>query len=149
MKTRFYVLLAFLFLPLFAEAQLLIAKAPEGDYRQGIWPFRINRFDNSNRFHGMWKIKGADGKTLLRKGRFKHGKEKGKWRYYYPSGQLMMVERYKRKLDYIQVRRYHENGALAREGQAKVEETKQKTRYFWFGNWKVYDEQGNFSHMEY
>ncbi|WP_237144202.1 toxin-antitoxin system YwqK family antitoxin [Pontibacter pamirensis] len=148
MKKQFYVLCAFVLLPFLAEAQL-IAKAPDGDYQKGNWPFRINRFDNSGRFHGRWKVLGLDDKTVIRKGRFRHGRERGTWRYYYPSGKLYMVEKYKRRLDHILVKRYHENGALAKVGQARMEDTTEKTRYFWFGNWKVYDEQGNFSNNEY
>lgn len=148
MKKRFYILFSFALLPFLAEAQL-IAKVPDSDYQKGFWPFRINRYDNSGRCYGRWKVKGLDDKTVIRKGRFRHGKERGTWRYYYPSGKLFMVEKYKRKLDHIPVKRYHENGALAKEGQARVEDTNAKTRYFWFGKWKVNDEQGNYSHTEY
>lgn len=149
MKFRLCILSAFVLLPLLAEAQL-IARAPKESYGRGIWPFRINRFDGSGRFHGMWKIMGPDEKTLIRKGRFRHGREVGTWRYfYYPSGNLYMVERHKRRLDYIPVKRYHENGSLEKEGQARVEDTKEKIRYFWFGEWRVYDDRGNFSHTEY
>ncbi len=30
-----------------------------------------------------------------------------------------------------------------------MEDTREKIRYFWFGEWKVYDDAGNFSHTEY
>ena len=149
MKIRLCTLIAFMLLPLLAEAQLL-AKAPKKSYGRGIWPFRINRFDKEGKFHGMWKIRGSDDKTVIRKGRFRHGRVVGTWRYYYyPSGSLYMVEKHKRKLDYIPVKRYHESGALEKEGQVRVEDTPEKLRYFWFGEWKVYDEAGNFSHTEY
>lgn len=48
---------AFVLLPILAEAQL-VARAPKESYGKGIWPFRINRFDSSGQFHGMWEIKG-------------------------------------------------------------------------------------------
>ena len=149
MKIRLCTLLAFIFLPLLAEAQL-VAQAPKESYSRGIWPFRINRIDSDGKFHGMWKIQGPNDETIIRKGRFRHGREVGTWRYYYyPSGNLYMVEKHKRKLEYIPVKRYHENGTLEKEGQVRVEDTPEKIRYFWFGEWKVYDETGNFSHTEY
>ncbi len=118
--------------------------------KQGFWPFRVNRVDASGRYHGKWKALGPDDKTIARKGRFRHGKEVGTWRYYYyPSGELYMVERHKRHKAALEVKRYHENGALAKEGQAAVLETEENIRYFWYGTWKVYDTEGNFSHNEY
>ncbi|MBF9255564.1 hypothetical protein I2I11_19855 [Pontibacter sp. 172403-2] len=116
---------------------------------KGIWPFRINRFDKEGRFQGRWKVRVGDEKTLVRNGRFRHGREVGTWKYYYPSGKLLMVEKHKRNLDYILVKRYHENGKLAKEGQARLVTSGNVVRYFWFGDWKVYDEHGKFSHREY
>ncbi|WP_237586917.1 toxin-antitoxin system YwqK family antitoxin [Pontibacter russatus] len=149
MIARIVLALFIALLPYGADAQQTRQKVSEKTAK-GIWPFRINRMDKLGRYHGMWKLKGPDGETLIRKGRFRHGREVGTWRYfYYPSGRLYMLERHLRRQDFMTVQCFHENGALAREGQARVDETERDIRYYWFGSWKVYDERGEYSHSEY
>lgn len=149
MVTRFFIAFVILLLS-FPGAAQQVPETPKRDIEKGIWPFRINRMDRLGRYHGKWKLTGPDDKTIIRKGRFRHGREVGTWRYfYYPSGSLYMVEKRKRKQDYFLVQCYHENGALAREGKARVDETVLDIRYYWFGNWKVYNERGEYSYNEY
>jgi len=116
---------------------------------EGIWPFRINRLDKEGRLHGRWKARVGENGILVRNGRFRHGTEVGTWKYYYPSGKLLMVEKHKRKHDYVLVKRYHVNGNLAKEGRARLVKAGNMIRYYWFGDWKVYDEEGRFNHREY
>lgn len=137
---RHLIIFMFLLLPLLGQAR---------QYQKGIWPFRINRFDKEGLYHGRWKVYIQNDKVLVRNGRFRHGREVGKWRYYYPTGKLMMVERYRRNMDYIQVTRYREDGTVEKVGQAKRVEDDKKVRYYWFGGWKVYGPDGAYSHTEY
>jgi len=109
-------------------------------------PFQTNAFDKNKEYHGRWKLYLQD--NLVRNGRFKHGQEVGTWRYYYPSGNIYMVEKYKRNSPVIEVWRYHENGKLAKSGKAKYYNTETLAHYYWEGEWNVYDEQGNFTHTE-
>lgn len=117
--------------------------------RKGIWPFTVNRSDKEGRHHGRWKLYLSDNRTLLRNGRFAHGKEVGKWKYYYPSGRLRKIEYHKRGQTEFQVKFFHENGALEKQGMARVLESERVIRYFWFGSWQVYDRAGNLTHTEY
>jgi antitoxin component YwqK of YwqJK toxin-antitoxin module len=141
--------IAMMLLPLLAPAQ----QPTENSKRmaaKGLWPFRFNRTDKLGRYQGLWKVAGPDDNSIIRKGRFRHGREVGTWRYYYyPTGNLYMVEKRKRKQEHIQVQYFHENGALARSGHARVDETVLDIRYYWYGTWKVYNEQGAYSHSEY
>ncbi|MFD2999188.1 hypothetical protein ACFS7Z_02360 [Pontibacter toksunensis] len=137
---RLLLILSFLLLPLLGHAS---------QTQKGFWPFRINRFDKEGLYHGRWKVYIKEDKVLVRNGRFKHGREVGRWRYYYPTGELMMIERYKRTLDYIQVTRYRKDGSIEKVGQAKRVEDDEKVRYYWFGGWKVYEPSGTYLHTEY
>src|SRR5688500_11069863 len=66
-------------------------------------PFQVNAFDKDKEYHVLWKVYLDDDKQkLIRKGRFKHGKEVGTWRYYYPGGGLYMKEKYKPNSPVIQ-----------------------------------------------
>lgn len=135
-----FSLLLFLLVPLLSAAEQPVGKQ---------WPFKKNRFDKEGRFHGRWKLYLPDDKTLLRNGRFRHGKEVGKWRYYYPSGKLRKLEYHTFGSDMFLIKFYHENGQLEKQGMAKVVETERDIHYFWYGTWQVYDSQGQFSHTEY
>lgn len=114
------------------------------------WPFKINRFDKEGKYHGRWKVYLGEGKNkvLIRDGRFKHGKEVGKWRYYYPSGSLYIYEEHNRWENTFLMKRYYENGNLMKEGHAIMINNGKSVAYFWYGEWKVYDEQGNYTHTE-
>ncbi|WP_461490271.1 toxin-antitoxin system YwqK family antitoxin [Pontibacter sp. HJ8] len=141
MNRRFiFLLLLILVLPLLTQA---------GPPLKKLWPFHINRFDKEGRFHGRWKLYDAEQTILIRNGRFRHGKEVGKWRYYYPDGKLRKVEYHTNKSAGFLIRFYHDNGQLEKEGMAQVVETEREIRYFWYGTWQVYDRQGQFSHTEY
>lgn len=126
----------------------LMAEADPADKKMQ-WPFKHNRYDKANRQHGMWKIHLADNTTLLRKGRYKHGKERGKWRYYYPDGKVRKIEYHKPNSNEFLIKIFHDNGQLEKQGMAKVVETERDIHYYWFGTWQVYNRQGQFSHTEY
>ncbi|WP_157578714.1 toxin-antitoxin system YwqK family antitoxin [Pontibacter roseus] len=114
-----------------------------------LWPFGRNRFDKEGQYHGRWKIYTADNATLLRNGRYRHGRETGVWRYYHPNGQLRKIEYHKRKSPFFLTKVYHDNRQVERQGMARVVETERDIHYFWTGTWQVYDRQGQFSHAEY
>lgn len=116
---------------------------------KGIWPFTVNRFDKEGRHHGSWKLYLSDNKTLLRKGRFKHGQERGKWKYYYPSGRIRKIEYHKPNTKEFLVKLFHDNGELEKQGMARVMETERVIRYYWFGTWQVYNRAGQLTHTEY
>ncbi|OKL41510.1 toxin-antitoxin system YwqK family antitoxin [Pontibacter flavimaris] len=116
--------------------------------KQGMLFWKINRYDRQDRYHGRWKVYLGDERTVIRNGRFRHGAEVGKWKYYYPSGTRYMVEKYNRRNNIIEVQKFHENGNLARQGTARIIRSTFKDHYYWFGDWQVYDAQGNYSYTE-
>ena len=114
------------------------------------WPFKINRFDKEGRYHGRWKVYLGEGKDkkLIRNGRFRHGREVGTWRYYYADGGLYILEKHKRRENTFTMKRYYPNGNLMKEGMAIMINNGKGVVHFWYGEWKVYDEQGNYTHTE-
>ncbi|MEJ8801803.1 hypothetical protein [Pontibacter sp. H249] len=131
-------------IPLSGTAQEVIKSKPERGF---LW-FKINRTDKQGRYHGRWKVYFGEKNTVIRNGRFRHGREVGTWRYYYPNGTRYMKEKYSRKSNDIKVEKYHENGKLARKGTARFIETSTLEKYYWYGDWEVYDTSGAFSHIE-
>ncbi|WP_157593650.1 toxin-antitoxin system YwqK family antitoxin [Pontibacter actiniarum] len=131
-----------------AVAQQQESSLPRKETKRVFLFFRINKFDEEGRYHGRWKVYFGDDGQVIRNGRFRHGVEVGKWKYYYTDGTRSMKEKYNRHDNTIKVKKYHENGKLARVGQARIIRTPAETRYFWFGEWQVYDQQGQYSHTE-
>lgn len=116
--------------------------------KKGFLFFRMNRFDKAGEYHGRWKVFFGDDEALIHKGRYRHGTAVGTWKYYYPSGVLYMKEKYSRQSNLIRVQIFHENGELAKEGNARMSNSSTVEHYYWFGDWKVYDAQGDYSHTE-
>lgn len=142
----FYLLACLLLLPLVVLGQEEKKIIPHK--KRGFLFFKINRFDKEGKYHGRWKIYFGEDEKVIRNGRFRHGVEVGKWKYYYPDGTRYMVEKYSRHDNTISIKKYHENGELARQGVARIIRTPTQDHYYWFGEWQVFDEQGNFSHTE-
>ncbi|WP_439883063.1 toxin-antitoxin system YwqK family antitoxin [Pontibacter sp. MBLB2868] len=137
---RYLLVIAIFVFPFLSVAQ----QQHEG----GFWFFRTNRFDKEGNYHGRWKVYFGEDKVLIRNGRFRHGREVGIWKYYYPDGSLYMKEKYSRRSEFIAVEKYHENGKIARKGKALLMRTALMDRYFWTGEWQVFDENGTYSHSE-
>lgn len=140
----YFILLALMALPLAGWSQQVVKPKPVKGF---LW-FKINKYDKQDRQHGRWKVFFGDNNTVIRNGRFRHGDEVGTWRYYYPSGTRYMREKYKRGSELIKVEKYHENGKLARRGMARFIETSTLDKYFWFGDWEVFDTNGEYTHTE-
>ena len=66
---------------------------------------------------------------------FNNGKFHGKWKFYYPSGQLQTVGKFDNGLRIGKWNYYHENG---KKSQTSIYLNGKK-----HGIWKVYDENGN------
>lgn len=138
------LLLFILLLPFGAKSQQVVTPKPVKGF---LW-FKINKYDKEGNMHGRWKVFFGKDNTVIRNGRFRHGHEAGTWKYYYPDGTRYMREKYSRNSEIIKVTKYHENGEIARRGEARLIKTSTLDKYFWFGEWEVYDENGNFSHIE-
>ncbi|TXK26574.1 hypothetical protein FVR03_21660 [Pontibacter qinzhouensis] len=138
------VILLLMLLPL---AAIGAEPGGKGD-RPGFLFFRSNKFDKQGQFHGRWKVYHEEEGYLIRKGRFRHGREVGKWTYYYPDGTTYMQEKWKKRSNEVLVKRYHENGLLHREGKGRLDTAGEHLRFYWFGDWKVYNENGQYTHTE-
>ena len=102
-------------------------------------PFKLNKFDKKGFRHGKWK-------SGTGTGRFRHGKEKGLWKYYaldsLNNNYLYKKEKYKVFKKIILTSHYFPNGKISSEGQAKIIDDEIEIHYYWFGHWKYYSENG-------
>lgn len=91
--------------------------------------------------HGKWTIWSDSLKTKIEStGKYRNGKERGTWRYFSPTGQLLKKEHYRAK--FIQTRYYHENGKRKSSGKARLTMEEEYIHYFVDGKWKEFDSRG-------
>ena len=102
-----------------------------------------NKFDRKGMRHGRWNFYYDDANTKISmNGRFRHGREKGMWKYYTIGGEIYKEEKYKRFRSMIITVYYHKNGKISNEGKAKIADEKDGLHYYWNGDWKYYSEEG-------
>ena len=76
-------------------------------------------------------------------GRYKHGHEKGKWKYYYENGKLRKKERFGKNL--IRTKYYYESGRRKSSGNAILVYEGESLHYYYQGKWKYFNEEGKLS----
>ncbi|GAB3637079.1 hypothetical protein GCM10027422_26690 [Hymenobacter arcticus] len=69
---------------------------------------------------------------LLTRGRYRHGRPVGRWRYYALAGELQRQERYRRH-GFSDISYYYPGGQVARRGRARVVAEPGGPHFFWLG----------------
>lgn len=69
---------------------------------------------NGKPLYGTYTVCNTHG-VLLTQGEFKHGLKNGKWKFWYTSGELKVVENWKNGLQHDIQKYYSENGIIVKE----------------------------------
>jgi len=109
---------------------------------------KINLYDKKKRRHGQWEFYWDDSTRLANKGEFRHGEQVGTWTYYNEDGSLQKTETKKLLSRRYKTQLYYPNGKLQKEGYARLKKDREYVSYYWYGNWKCYDEKGNLEKIE-
>jgi hypothetical protein len=107
----------------------------------------INKLNNKKRRKGNWEFYWDD-TNISSKGKFRNGKQVGTWKYYSQAGKLERIEKNKLFGRRIKTEQYYPNGKMEKCGMAKVVVDDEYINYYWTGDWKCYDEAGNFVKIE-
>lgn len=100
---------------------------------------KINRTKNNERV-GKWvEFDTIDGKIYKTIGRFQNGLGKGTHRQYV-NKKLVRKEKYSD--DICKTTYYYENGKIMTEGNTKMILTDKEIHWFYSGDWKFYNEDG-------
>ncbi|TGE09283.1 hypothetical protein EU556_00150 [Hymenobacter fodinae] len=110
-----------------------------------------NRYDAKGQRHGYWQeYFDAAEMHVANRGRYRHGRPVGLWRYYTPAQQLERKERYLRiPAGQLSITYYHPNGQIARQGRAQYVLRPDGAQFYWFGEWKRYSAIGRAEASEY
>jgi antitoxin component YwqK of YwqJK toxin-antitoxin module len=99
-----------------------------------------------NKRHGKWKeeYSSNDG-TMAAVGRYRKGEKIGVWKTYMDN-QLFQRDKYGRKM--TKTKTYYQNGKLMEQGQSRLDISKDERHWYYFGDWKYYDENGNLKYIK-
>jgi len=118
----------YLFISLFLALTLIGCKAP------------INQKENKKRV-GLWKEEYSIDSTKYQSvGKYKNGDPAKKW-CYYTNGKIYKKEIYRKNKCIITY--YNTNGTIQSKGKTKLVVTGPEMHWFYYGDWKYFDESGN------
>lgn len=101
---------------------------------------KVNRYKNGLR-EGLWiTYVDSANKKIESKGKFKVGREKGKWKYYSEDGVLRRKEVFRKEEIFITY--YYDNGKKESCGMALIKLDANLLHFYWTGDWKYYDRIG-------
>ncbi|MEC3876789.1 hypothetical protein [Chryseobacterium salviniae] len=111
---------------------------------------KINQYikdeNNVNKRNGRWKEEySSDEGILTAFGKYKKGEKVGIWKTYF-NGKLN--EKNKIKNTITKTKKYFPNGKLMEIGQSKINVSKNERHWFYFGDWKYYDQKGNLRYIK-
>ena len=105
--------------------------------------FKINKLDNHENRHGRWEHYWNDEGDVQRKGKYNHGLEVKKWKYYDLNGNLIKQEKYSKKRDVIDIKTYYDNKKIKSNGKAfLINENDSILHFYWQGPWNYYSTTG-------
>jgi antitoxin component YwqK of YwqJK toxin-antitoxin module len=107
-----------------------------------------NRYDRHDQPKGRWRtFYDAANKQPYTVGRYRHGRPVHTFNYYDPTGTLAKSERYGRD-GYCDVTDWYPSGKAARRGKAQWVTSGKQARFYWFGPWVSFTEQGDTTALE-
>lgn len=129
-----------------AVALLLGACATTGHGPHGFW--QPNRSDRHGLARGRWRTYYDDAaKTPFTTGQYRHGRPVRTFRYYSATGALDHAEVYARE-GFCEVTYYYPSGKVARRGKAQWVTGGKGARFYWFGPWTSYAEDGQITAVQ-
>ncbi|WBV60432.1 hypothetical protein PFY12_15540 [Chryseobacterium camelliae] len=96
---------------------------------------------NSQKRHGKWKEEYSTNEgTLTAIGKYKKGEKVGVWKTYFDN---KLYQRESIRKEMTKIKRYFPTGTIMEKGQTKLEISQNLRHWFYFGEWKYYDDKKN------
>ena len=125
---------------------MLLSACAANNGPRGFW--KPNRYDRNSLSKGRWRTYyDADSKQPFTTGKYRHGRPVGTFRYFAPTGNLDHSERYGQD-GMCEVTYWHSSGKVARRGNAQWVTGKKGARFYWYGPWTSYDENGQITSIQ-
>ncbi|AZB30029.1 hypothetical protein [Chryseobacterium balustinum] len=102
--------------------------------------------DKVQKRHGKWKEEyPTEEGTLIAIGKYKKGEKVGVWKTFV-GDKLYQKEKIGRKKTKVFV--YHRNGNIMERGQTKLDISENERHWYYFGDWKFYNENGKMKYIK-
>lgn len=102
--------------------------------------------NNVNKRDGKWREEySADEGTLVAIGKYKLGEKVGTWKTFLDK---KMYQKDKVRKDITKTKKYYSNGNIMERGQTKLDISKTERHWYYFGEWKYYNDQGKPLYMK-
>ncbi|MCJ8154622.1 hypothetical protein MKJ01_12695 [Chryseobacterium sp. SSA4.19] len=101
---------------------------------------------NTNKRNGKWReeYSSNDG-VLIATGKYKKGEKIGVWKIF-SDDKLFQKDKIRR--DITKTKRYFPNGKIMEKGQSKLEISENERHWFYFGDWKFYNDRGELLYIK-
>lgn len=96
--------------------------------------------------HGKWKEEySSDQGTLTAVGKYKMGEKVGVWKTTF-EGKLYQKDKIRKNV--TKTKLYHSNGKIMETGESKLDISDVQRHWYYFGDWKYYDENGKLRYIK-
>ncbi|MGE4514869.1 MAG: hypothetical protein AB7E26_13815 [Chryseobacterium sp.] len=111
---------------------------------------KINQYirneNNVNKRHGKWEEEySSDKGKLMASGKYKMGRKIKIWKIYLDD-KLYEKNRFRKNM--TKTKRYYADGKLMEKGQSKMDVSANEQHWYYFGDWKYYDEKGKLGYIK-
>ena len=102
--------------------------------------------DKVQKRHGNWKEENsADGGVLISVGKYKMGEKVGVWKTTF-DGKIYQKDKIRKNI--TKTKLYFPNGKIMERGHSKLDISEAQRHWYYFGDWKYYDENGKIKYIK-
>ena len=96
--------------------------------------------------HGKWKEEySSDQGTLTAVGKYRMGEKVGVWKTTFED---KLYQKDKIRKNVTKTKLYHPNGRIMERGRSKLDISDAQRHWYYFGDWKYYDENGKLRYIK-
>lgn len=102
--------------------------------------------DKLQKRHGKWREEySSEMGTLIAVGKYKYGEKMGVWKTVF---QDKIYQKDKIRKSVTKTKLYFPNGIIMESGQSRLDISDDKRHWYYFGDWKYYDENGKLKYIK-
>lgn len=96
--------------------------------------------------HGKWREEySSDNGSLIAIGKYNKGEKVGTWKTTF-EGRIYQKDKIRKNI--TKTKYYFHNGKLMEIGQSRFDISKQERHWYYFGDWKYYNEEGKLLYVK-
>jgi antitoxin component YwqK of YwqJK toxin-antitoxin module len=111
---------------------------------------KINQYvkdeHDTDKRNGKWREEYSSNEgVLMATGKYKKGEKIGVWKIF-SNDKLFQKDKIRR--DITKTKKYFPNGKIMEKGQSKLEISQHERHWFYFGDWKFYNDRGELLYIK-